>query len=79
VNCFPPNFSGTKGDIMTDKVFDFKLSHGLFTSAFDVAAKRFVKIQAVQKKPNGKVLIVANRVAESTFNVYDLNELTQFS
>ena len=63
---------------MTDELFEYKLKNNMFKTAYDVLARRYVRIQQVNQDLSGKVSITARRESDGVICQYQLNELSKF-
>lgn len=62
-----------------DPYFDIKLINGLFKTAYDIAAKRFVEIHKVEFNPlTRKITIIASRDSDGVIEYYSPTELTDY-
>ena len=64
---------------MTDELFDYKLKNNMFKTAYDVLARRYVRIQKVNQEPTGSISITARRESDGVIRQYRPNELSKYA
>lgn len=62
-----------------DPYFEMKLRNGLFKTAYDIVAKRFVEIHRVeQNHQTGQITIIASKESDGVIEYYSPTELTDY-
>lgn len=67
------------GKTMTDELFDYKLKNNMFKTAYDVLARRYVRIQKINQEPTGSVSIIARRESDGVVRKYRPDELSKYA
>ena len=64
---------------MTDELFEYKLKNNMFKTAYDVLARRYVRIQKINQDSTGSISIIARRESDGTVSKYRPNELSNYA
>lgn len=64
---------------MIDDSFEYKLKNNMYKTAYDVLARRYVRIQKINQDPNGTVSIIARRESDGILRKYMPYELCKYS
>lgn len=64
---------------MTDELFDYKLKNNMFKTAYDILARRYVRIQNINQEPTGSVSIIARRESDGVVRKYRPDELSKYA
>ena len=64
---------------MTDELFEYKLKNNMFETAYDVLARRYVRIHKTSQSPNGQIAILARRESDGIVRQYRPNELSKYA
>lgn len=67
------------GKTMTDELFNYKLKNNMFKTAYDVLARRYVRIQKINQDPTGAISITARRESDGVVRKYRPNELSKYA